>query len=211
MAACSCGKKKPFGASECTDCFQERRAKEEQQVAEDIKRQHPKLYALAVEQEIPFRFFPQIILDELPEDMEVLAYAGLVQNVFLTSNSILKLETTVLSPRVKQRETIPLATVTGFEAKPPRASEKYPLWTFRITRAANIDEFQVTDGKNVRHFVEKINELLSKVGQPAAAQPSGGSAEAIADKIRALAGLRDSGLLSDEEFEAKKTELLKEI
>jgi hypothetical protein len=35
--------------------------------------------------------------------------------------------------------------------------------------------------------------------------------DAIVDQIRKLAGLREEGLLTDEEFSAKKTELLSRI
>jgi len=43
---------------------------------------------------------------------------------------------------------------------------------------------------------------------PASSRPTG---ESIADQIRALAELRDQGHLTQEEFDAKKTELLKRI
>lgn len=53
--------------------------------------------------------------------------------------------------------------------------------------------------------------------QPASATPAptatapGGQAGDVAERLRKLDELRDTGLLTDEEFEAKKTELLREL
>ena len=40
-------------------------------------------------------------------------------------------------------------------------------------------------------------------------EASGSSAESPGDKLRQLAGLRDDGIISAEEFEAKKAEILR--
>lgn len=46
---------------------------------------------------------------------------------------------------------------------------------------------------------------------PAPAQAGGGDAAVIMEQIKQLGGLRDAGVLTPEEFEAKKAELLKRI
>lgn len=46
---------------------------------------------------------------------------------------------------------------------------------------------------------------------PAPAQTGGGDAAVIMEQIKQLGGLRDAGVLTPEEFEAKKAELLKRI
>lgn len=51
----------------------------------------------------------------------------------------------------------------------------------------------------------RLDELLSPAAPPATPAPGGAS---LADEIRKLAGLRDEGLLTDEEFQEQKRKLL---
>jgi hypothetical protein len=58
---------------------------------------------------------------------------------------------------------------------------------------------------DVAKFVQTVKSRMGKQSAPAAHtadQPD------LATQIRQLAGLRDEGLLTDEEFQAKKTQLL---
>jgi Short C-terminal domain len=60
----------------------------------------------------------------------------------------------------------------------------------------------------VRRFAEQVNEVARRL--PPGAQGAGGPA-AIPDQLRELAELRESGVLTAQEFEAKKAQLLEEM
>lgn len=62
---------------------------------------------------------------------------------------------------------------------------------------------------NVSSIVSAIRSLVAQRYQPAAPSPSGlGSEPDAIDQVKRLGELRDSGLLSDEEFQQKKRQLL---
>jgi hypothetical protein len=58
----------------------------------------------------------------------------------------------------------------------------------------------------VQNFSARIRELASFARRPS--PPSTPPSPDIPDQIRKLAKLKDDGIISSEEFEAKKTELL---
>jgi Short C-terminal domain/zinc-ribbon domain len=58
----------------------------------------------------------------------------------------------------------------------------------------------------VQNFSARIRELASSARRPS--RPSASPSPDIPDQIRKLAKLKDDGIISSEEFEAKKTELL---
>ena len=58
----------------------------------------------------------------------------------------------------------------------------------------------------VQKFSARIRELASSARRPG--PPSAPPSPDIPDQIRKLAKLKDDGIISSEEFEAKKTELL---
>ena len=58
----------------------------------------------------------------------------------------------------------------------------------------------------VQNFSARIGELASSARRPS--RPSASPSPDIPDQIRKLAKLKDDGIISSEEFEAKKTELL---
>lgn len=69
-------------------------------------------------------------------------------------------------------------------------------------------ENYVNTAAAVRRFAERVNELAGRL--PAGATEEA-AAEEIPDQLRRLAELRDSGVLTDEEFEAKKAQLLERM
>jgi hypothetical protein len=69
-------------------------------------------------------------------------------------------------------------------------------------------ENYVNVAASVRHFAEAVNELASRLPVPPAEE---GDAEATPEQLRRLAELHDSGVLTDEEFEAKKAQLLERM
>jgi hypothetical protein len=77
--------------------------------------------------------------------------------------------------------------------------------TNQLTQADNIVPFNKWSEGDFRKVVEVIRQ---KLYQPTAPQAAASSGQTIPDQIAALAQLRDSGVLSTEEFEAKKAELL---
>ena len=61
----------------------------------------------------------------------------------------------------------------------------------------------------VQKFSAQIRELASPARRPS--PPSATPSQDIPDQIRKLAKLKDDGIISSEEFEAKKTELLRKL
>jgi hypothetical protein len=60
----------------------------------------------------------------------------------------------------------------------------------------------------VQKFSAQIRESASSARRPS---PSAPPSPDIPDQIRKLAKLKDDGIISSEEFEAKKTELLRKL
>ena len=81
----------------------------------------------------------------------------------------------------------------------PGSTSSNPIWDSVIQlEKALFDE--------VQKFSERIRELASSARRPS--PPSAAPSPDIPDQIRKLAKLREDGIISSEEFEAKKTELL---
>ena len=71
-------------------------------------------------------------------------------------------------------------------------------------------------GAEARGFAARINAAASSQAAPAAAgapaaAPSAPAPSDALEQIRKLGELKDAGLLTDEEFDAKKAELLKRV
>jgi Short C-terminal domain len=81
----------------------------------------------------------------------------------------------------------------------PASTSSNPIWDSVIQL-----EKALFDG--VQKFSEQIRELASSARRPSS--PSAPPSPDIPDQIRKLAKLKDDGIISSEEFEAKKTELL---
>jgi hypothetical protein len=75
-------------------------------------------------------------------------------------------------------------------------------------RAANIITFDVNSREKFMLVRDKINELRQAFQSKATPTMV---ADSIPDQIKKLAELRDAGILTSEEFESKKTELLKRM
>ncbi len=63
---------------------------------------------------------------------------------------------------------------------------------------------------DVPAFVGVVKDQM-KADHPTSAAPAASDAPDVADQIRKLAQLRDEGLVTDEEFETKRTELLAKL
>lgn len=77
-----------------------------------------------------------------------------------------------------------------------------------ISDAVTIDYIPKGDGKIV---VGKIREMMEMMKKPQVVVQNTAPTVDIADQIEKLANLKDRGILSEEEFEHKKTELLEKL
>ena len=68
----------------------------------------------------------------------------------------------------------------------------------------------IDKNSDVPAFVETVRKEM-KASKTAPAAPANGGSTDVADQIRKLAALRDDGLLTDEEYESKRAELLARI
>ncbi|TDC52265.1 SHOCT domain-containing protein [Jiangella ureilytica] len=62
-----------------------------------------------------------------------------------------------------------------------------------------------------RELTERLRERLAAPGPAAAAPPALPAADGIIEQIRRLGELHGDGILTDEEFAAKKAELLRRL
>jgi hypothetical protein len=84
----------------------------------------------------------------------------------------------------------------------PASTSSNPIWDSVIQlEKALFDE--------VEKFSARIGAFASSARRPS--QPSAPPSADIPDQIRKLAKLKDDGIISSEEFEAKKTELLRKL
>jgi hypothetical protein len=68
--------------------------------------------------------------------------------------------------------------------------------------------FKSKDYSSFKLFQEKVEELMEKVGT---SSPTIVNQVSIPDEIKKLSDLKDQGILTDEEFETKKTDLLSKM
>jgi len=205
MATCKCGNKKGWNDWECTECMNKKAIEVNAEHLESLKESHPALYEYCKKYNLSGGEFSGAFLDEL-NDVNVLHFAGGAFKLVLTDSELIKWEMTLLTGRVKQKEIIPLHTITGIESWPPRGAD-LSLWKMRITRAANVDEVYMQEGANVRPFIDALNAAVNS----AASGGKSSSGPSIADKVKSLAELKDAGLLTEEEFAEKKAQLLKDL
>jgi hypothetical protein len=76
-----------------------------------------------------------------------------------------------------------------------------------VTAATSVARFMVGKTDDTKAFVATAQELMVK-SRAAAAQPAPAAGSSTADELAKLAGLRDQGILTDEEFSAAKARLL---
>lgn len=61
-------------------------------------------------------------------------------------------------------------------------------------------------GRLIDKFAATVKEIVPRIAEPQAPAPAGGAS--VADELAKLASLRDSGVLSEDEFAAQKARLL---
>jgi hypothetical protein len=97
-------------------------------------------------------------------------------------------------------EAIPISKLTSVEFKSTLGIRKLTLHTSHDDMA-----IQLMGGKAAVDALQgELEQLRNEERSPVKPE----ARESAADKIRSLSELRDQGILTDEEFQAKKTELL---
>lgn len=98
--------------------------------------------------------------------------------------------------------SLPLNTVTSVELN------KGVMFThIKVTLAGSYENYLVKY-LEAEDFMAETQAALMKVHAPVAPSPEGSSSASMADELSKLSGLRDQGILSDEEFQVAKQRLL---
>jgi hypothetical protein len=131
-------------------------------------------------------------------------YGGGVGLLVLTNRRLLFLKDGVMK---QTHEDFPLDKVSSVQWSSGLTLGK--LTIFASGNKAEVDQVQKKDGKDfVDHVRERIasgSETRQAASEPAATATSPAS---VADELKKLAELRDSGVLTDDEFAAQKARLL---
>lgn len=119
----------------------------------------------------------------------------------------------------RKEETYPISKIQSFALKEPRALSPGTI-TFRTAQAASTGiglGFGVSAaiGAEQNFFFAKadlevalqLRDYVSTFDAESAVQPAG-TVVSVVDEIRGLKGLLDEGILTQEEFDAKKRQLL---
>lgn len=119
----------------------------------------------------------------------------------------------------RKEETFPISKIQSFALKEPRALSPGTI-TFRTAQAASSGiglglGVSAAFGAEQNFFFAKadletairIRDYVSNYGAEKAMQPEG-TVVSVVDEIRGLKGLLDDGILTQEEFDAKKRQLL---
>lgn len=150
---------------------------------------------------------------EIPDDDVCLAHwRGSHDNqnrgaeIFITDRAIHIIHTgTFRRKNFLGSERILPSTITGVERKKASNSIEGLEWTVTISRTTERDSFSNLDEFTAKLLEDTINGWK---GAPEKAQPS---QESPADTLLKLKQLMDAGVLTEEEFEAKKKKLLDSI
>jgi hypothetical protein len=100
-------------------------------------------------------------------------------------------------------ERVPLKLITGIEVSRVLGQG----WVLLVSRANNTDEFPLfKKQETLTKFANAVNERISSLNET-----KGNASESSLDKIKKLKELLDMGVISQGEFDEKKSKLLKDI
>lgn len=102
----------------------------------------------------------------------------------------------------RERRGYPLSQITSIEHENNKLGNDY----LRVAVPSGREKYLVGRGDEVKQFVATALSTLAQAQNPATAAPPA-SAD-VTDQLAKLGQLRDAGVLTDEEFAAKKAELL---
>jgi hypothetical protein len=118
--------------------------------------------------------------------------------------------------RIKERSAMSFssakqdAEVTAIRAVSSVQAKKEGFWT-KVTAYASGNNIDFRFGHDEAHrFRDAITNLIVNQGQVAPATPAAAAPD-VMDQLKKLGELRDAGVLTPEEFETKKAELLKRL
>ncbi|QDG90903.1 DUF4429 domain-containing protein [Pseudarthrobacter sp. NIBRBAC000502770] len=127
----------------------------------------------------------------------------------------------------KGAKRVPLASITGVQIKPagplvngfiqftlPGGNERRSSFGRQTTDAASDENsivFNRSQEASFLAFRDAVEQAITARHNPATPATTAATAPSILDQIAQMASLRDAGVLTDEEFEAKKAELLKRL
>jgi hypothetical protein len=124
--------------------------------------------------------------------------------VVLTGRRLLFVKDGVIS---KATEDFPLEKISSVQWSSGLASGTITI--FASGNKAEIKNVNKDDGKSLTDLLRAVITGQAAVGARADESPTGGSSsEDIFDQLRKLGELRDAGIVTAEEFEKKKAELL---
>lgn len=156
--------------------------------------------------------FNPLTVEEIPEAEDILAYASVQMDAkinygfaVLTNRALYLTGLAVFSGKVKYRERIADSSVTGVEVL-IGSGMTTGVQTMTINRTSEKDE--------IRFYFEYATTLVRKTidGWIEAKQTSVASTqESPTDTLMKLKGLLDAGVISQEEFDDKKNELMGRI
>ena len=102
-------------------------------------------------------------------------------------------------------EEFPLKSISSVSVESKRTGEK-----LKIHASGNVSEIEQMFHGHGDEVARQIRGLIAERDAPVAAAAPAAQPDAI-EQIRRLAELKDAGVLSDEEFAAKKTQLLNQL
>ena len=106
------------------------------------------------------------------------------------------------------KESMSLNHITGVTRQ---RNIMYMGYTVEISRASNVDQLLGVDKDDSEEFVKKLRELVTDTGSAGSKNVTINQVLDPLDQIRKLKDLLDSGILTIEEFEEKKKELMGRI
>lgn len=212
MATCACGKKRPFTASKCEWCVAEERAEARKELLKEVQTFQPDLFDWITKFNIKIDGLTPEHLSSLPDKNTEKIKACLpgASYLFLTDSYILKMRIGFLDAKVVSLERIPIEKISGIDARKPyqKTNGDFEIWNLVINRGG-VDELFSVHGKT--EITEFVNLVLAAMKDSRSPADTKAPSSDFAEKLETLAKLRDQGILTQDEFESKKAEILKSI
>jgi glutaredoxin len=212
MATCACGNKRPFTASKCPQCVAAEKAEIRNSLLNEIESKQPELHRWIAKFDIKIDGLTKEHLASLPDKSveKIKACLPGASYLFLTDSYILKMRIGFLDAKVVSLERIPFEKISGIDARKPyqKTNGDFEIWNLVINRGG-VDELFSVHGKG--EIAEFVDLALASMKSKGNVGSTNAATSEFVEKLEALAKLRDQGILTSEEFESKKTELLRGI
>jgi hypothetical protein len=169
--------------------------------------------AFEVNQEGPI-VLESSIIDPIPVGDRILAIASGINKIgnsdycywILTDRNVVIVRYGLMRrTEIRGNELVSLNQISGFERQ--QTSRSSNLWEMVMTRASNADGILHVEDAVATTMISAYNSAKTKLQGGSSSSSSKDPAEAI----RALKGLLDDGLISQQEFDEKRKKLLEDI